>query len=100
MALLDPSVTDLAITRQRIWTKTRKKNGFLHPVIQDTGWDLVEYENLGQGLEPGSPTFEQAGNGKVCDKRYTGILLLGEEDTLAKFATSSGGTIPGHSYPS
>ena len=55
---------------------------------------------MGQGIEPGSSTFEQAGNGKVCDKKYTGILLLDERDTLAKLASSTGGTIPGYSYPS
>jgi len=94
MALLDPSVTDLSISRQRIWTSTLKKNGYLKPVIRDTGWDLVEYENIGSGLEPGTNNFEQRGDGKISDKRYTGILFIEDTDTLAKFATSTGGPIP------
>lgn len=98
MALTDPSentsVTDLAISRRRIWVRTRAKNRFGHAVIKDTGWDLVRYDGFPEGLEPGVSTFEQRSDGKVSDKRYTGIHWIDDTDTLSQYATSTGGPIP------
>mgnify|MGYP003661273678 CR=1 FL=1 len=90
----DPSVTDLSISRRRIWVKNGKKNRFLTPIVVDTGWDLVQYDGFPEGLEPGVNNFEQRADGKVSDRRYTGIMVLDERDTLALNATSTGGPIP------
>lgn len=90
----DDSVTDLAVSRRRIWVRTTTKNRFKRPVIRDTGWDLVQYDGFPEGLEPGVSNFEQRADGKVSDRRYTGIHWLDPNDTLALFATSTGGPIP------
>jgi hypothetical protein len=93
---IDTSVTDLSISRERLWKKTSKFNRFGKPVLEDTGWDLVQYEGFATGLEPGVNNFEQRSDGKVSDRKYTGMLILDERDTVAKFATSTGGPIPRH----
>ena len=101
MSLEEPintSITDLSSERQRIWTRTNSKNRYGKPVLTDTGWDLVTYDGLGTGVEPGVSNFEQRASGKVSDRRYTGILILDEKDTLVKAATSTGGPIPRASY--
>lgn len=88
------NVTDLAISRKRIWTRTNTKNRFDAPVIRDTGWDLVQYDGFPEGVEPGTNNFEQRADGKVCDKKYTDILFINDEDTLVKYGISTGGPIP------
>lgn len=88
------SVSDLAITRERIWTRTRAKNRYHQPIIVDTGWDLVTYPDLGSGIEPGTNNFEQRADGKVPDKRYTGIHIVDEGSDIAKRFPSTGGPIP------
>lgn len=90
----DPAVTDLAISRERIWVKTNKRNRYGHPVLRDTGWDVVLYEGFPEGLEPGVSNFEQRADGKVSDKRYTGIRIEDERSTIAQYGTSTGGPIP------
>jgi len=78
----DPSVTDLAISRRRIWIRSTQRNRFMHPVIKDSGWDLVRYDGLPEGYEPGVDNAEQRADGKVSDRRYTGIHWVDEGDAL------------------
>lgn len=91
---IDTSVTDMAVSRRRIWVRTRARNRFQQPVIVDTGWDLVHYEGFPEGLEPGVSNFEQRADGKVSDRKYTGIHWLSEQDVLGVSPFSTGGPIP------
>lgn len=79
---IDTAVTDLALSRRRIWKRTRVTNRAGQPVIKDTGIDLVQYDGFPEGIEPGVSTFELRADGKVSDKRYTGILVLDENDAM------------------
>ena len=87
----DTSVTDLSISRQRIYVRTATRNRYQKPVIKDTGWDLVNYEQLGEGFEPGNDNFEQRTDSKVGNLQYTGIYWMDHTDPIADRLLKSGG---------
>ena len=78
----DTSVTDLSISRERIWVRTNKKNRFQLPVVVDSGWDLVRYDGFPEGYEPGVDNSEQRKDGLVSDRKYTGVHWVGQDDEV------------------
>ena len=89
---IDTSITDLSISRRRIWVRSAtKRNRYGHRVITDTGWDLVQYDGFPEGYEPGADNFEQRGDSLKSDRQYTGIHWMDETDPEANILLRSGG---------
>jgi len=75
-APINTGVTDLSLTRERVWRRTTGKNRANLPVLVDTGIDIVQYDGFPEGVEYGASNFELRHDGKVCDRKYTGIRII------------------------